>query len=156
MTHRTLILPLSILLALSLVVCLGCEADAAPISAQLTVVEAGVGSPVRVGTTCSLRMQPAWRSGVNCQVILRCSVNGEDVDLFGGRRIGGYAVCETREHAFVSAFDGEPMRDGDPAVTVNLDERTITWTGAHDGETASLEVVGDVEVIAAWDVANID
>ena len=65
-------------------------------------------------------------------------------------------IAIAREHAFVTAFDGEPMRDGDPAVSVNLDERTITWFGAHDGETASLHVVGEVEVIEAWDEANVD
>lgn len=156
MPHRTLLLPLSILLALSLLVCVGCEADAAPIRAELTVEEAGAGSPVPVGTTCSLRMQPAWRSGVNCQVILRCTRGGEDVDLFGGRRIGGYAVCETRDHTFTTALDEEPMRDGDPAVSVDLDAGTITWRGPHEGETATLRVVGHVQTIEAWDEANVE
>jgi hypothetical protein len=128
-----------------------CAADAAPIEVDLTVAEAGPGSPVPAGTACTLRMQPAWRSGVNCQLLLRCQHAGRDHDLFGGARIGGYSVCDTAAHAFTRAFDGEPVRDGDPALTVDLEARTASWRGPHEGEHAELRFTSELRSIAPWD-----
>lgn len=130
----------------------GCAADAVPLEADLVVEEAGAASPVPVGTSCTLRMQPAWRSGVNCQLVLHCGP-GEGQDLFGGRRIGGYAVCDTADHAFTHAFDGEHVRDGDPAIDVDLEAGTVSWRGANVDETATLRIAGEPRSIAAWDEA---
>lgn len=128
-----------------------CAADAAPIEVDLVVTEAGPASPVPAGTACTLRMQPAWRSGVNCQLLLRCHRAGGDHDLFGGARIGGYSVCDTAEHAFTHAFDGEAARDGDPALTVDLAARSASWRGPHEGERAELRFTGEPRSIAPWD-----
>ncbi len=130
---------------------LGCSADAAPLEADVIVESAGAASPVRAATPCTLRMQPAWRSGVNCQVLLRCHLPGGDEDLFGGRRIGGYSVCETAEHAFVSATDDENVRDGDPALRVDLGTRTLSWRGPHAEETAELRITSELRPMEAWD-----
>lgn len=128
-----------------------CAADADPIEADLVVATAGPGSPVAVGTACTLRMQPAFRQGVNCQLVLRCTPPGREEDLFGGRRIGGYAVCDTEAHAFTRAFDGEHARDGDPAVTVDVAARTVSWRGPTSGETAELTFTSEPRPIAAWE-----
>jgi hypothetical protein len=131
----------------------GCAADAAPIEVDLVVDVAGSAAPVRAGTTCVLRMQPAWRSGVDCQLVLRCLGSGGDEDLFGGHRPGGYAVCDTVDHTFVRALDAEHVRDGDPAVDVDLATGTVTWRGPLPDETATLRMVGEPRPIAAWDEA---
>jgi len=129
----------------------GCAADAAPLESDLVVLSAGPASPVSEGTRCVLRMQPAWRQGVSCQVVLRCDEGGAaEHDLFGGRRPGGYAVCEAAEHAFLSAHDGEPRTDGDPAIHVDVPARTITWRGRREGETAALRMEGEPRPVAAW------
>jgi hypothetical protein len=129
----------------------GCAADAAPLESDAVVVSAGAASPVPAGTRCVLRMQPAFRQGVNCQVLLRCDEGSEaEHDLFGGRRIGGYAVCEAADHAFLSAHDGEPSTDGDPAVHVDVTAGTITWRGRRAEETAELRIEGPPRLAAAW------
>lgn len=130
-----------------------CAADAAPIEADVVVASAGPTSPVPAGTACTLRMQPAWRQGVNCQVLLRCHPPAGDHDLFGGARIGGYAVCDTAAHAFTRAFDGEHVRDGDPALTVDVEGGRLTWRGPHEGETAELTITGALRPIEPWDEA---
>ena len=117
------------------------------------VSSAGPGSPAPAGTACTLRMQPAWRSGVNCQVVVRCHTAHGDEDLFGGTRIGGYAVCDTAAHAFVRAADGENVSDGDPAILVDLPARTLSWRGPHDGETAELSLTSELRTIEPWDEA---
>jgi hypothetical protein len=138
------LLPLALLLS-------ACAADAAPLEVDLTVAEAGPGSPVPAGTACTLRMQPAWRSGVNCQLLLRCHGPSGEHDLFGGARIGGYSVCDTADHAFTRAFDGEAVRDGDPALTVDLPGRAASWRGPHDGEHAELRFTSELRSIEPWD-----
>jgi hypothetical protein len=142
---------LAVLPCLFLFSLFGCAADAAPLTADVIVESAGAGSPVPADTACTLRMQPAWRSGVNCQVLLRCHLPGGDEDLFGGRRIGGYSVCETEDHAFVSATDDENVRDGDPALRVDLGTRTLSWRGPHAEETAELRITGELRPMEAWD-----
>lgn len=133
----------------------GCAVDAVPFESDVIVVSAGPASPVAEGTRCVLRMQPAWRQGVNCQVLLRCDTRASnpdevDHDLFGGRRVGGYAVCDAANDAFLSAHDGEPSTDGDPAIHVDVTARTITWRGRGDGETAELRIQGEPRLAAAW------
>lgn len=125
----------------------GCAADAAPMETDVVVIRAGLASPVAEGAHCVLRMQPAFRQGVNCQVILRC---GEE-DLFGGRRVGGYAVCDTSEGAFVSATDDERRTDGDPAVQIDLPHGSIGWQGPHDGEDAELRIEGPTRPTSTWE-----
>lgn len=138
-------------LAAILAVLSGCAADAAPLESDVVVTSAGVASPVAQGTRCVLRMQPAWRQGVNCQVLLRCGEGTEsEHDLFGGRRVGGYAVCEAEGHAFLTAHDGEPRTDGDPAIHVDVASRTITWSDRRAGTTAELHIEGPVRLAAAW------
>ena len=124
-----------------------CEADGAPLEGELIVTEVGLASPVAIGTECHFRIRPAWRSGVNCQLLVTCP--GPDHDLFGGRRIGGYAVCETEAHAFLRATD-ESALDGDPAIALDLPGESLTWRGAREGEAASLRVVSMHE--AEWPV----
>lgn len=123
----------------------GCAADGASIAGELVVLEAGAASPVTVGTACHFHLQPAWRSGVNCQLLVTCPE--PDADLFGGRRIGGYAVCETSAHAFTRAED-ESALDGDPAILLDLPAASLSWRGSREGETATLRVVSTQE--AAW------
>lgn len=115
-----------------------CAADGASLEGELLVTEAGIASPVPVGTACHFRLRPAWRSGVNCQLLVTCPV--PDEDLFGGRRVGGYAVCETADHAFLQAEDDNAL-DGDPAIFLDLAASALTWRGAREGETASLQVL---------------
>lgn len=130
----------------------GCAADAEPLESDLIVTHAGPAAPVSEGARCLLRMQPAWRQGVNCQVVLRCpaSDGSGEVDLFGGRRPGGYAVCETDDGAFTSALDDEPRTDGDPALHVDLAAGVVTWRDRDEGERATLRVEGEPRVAAAW------
>lgn len=115
-----------------------CAADGASIEGELIVTEAGVASPVPIGTACHFRLRPAWRSGVNCQLLVTCPALDED--LFGGRRVGGYAVCETADHAFLQAEDDNAL-DGDPAIMFDLTATVMTWRGPREGETASLQVL---------------
>lgn len=140
-----------LVLAAILALVSGCAVDVAPLESDAVVTRAGVASPVAEGTRCVLRMQPAWRQGVSCQVLLRCDEGGDgEQDLFGGRRIGGYAVCEADGHAFLSAHDGEPRTDGDPAIHVDVAARTITWRDRREGATAELRIEGAARLAAAW------
>jgi hypothetical protein len=125
----------------------GCAADAEPFETDVVVTRAGLASPAPEGTTCLLRMQPAWRSGVNCQVRLTCG----DEDLFGGRRVGGYAVCDTDDGAFASADDGERVTDGDPSLHVDVAAGTIRWAGPHDAEEADLRFEGEARATPTWE-----
>lgn len=111
----------------------GCAARAEPLQAEGRVIAAGAAAPVPVGSPCSLRLWPAWRQGVNCQLLLACG----GVDLFGGKRIGGYAVCETRDRHFLRALDERAVVDGDPALDLDLVRRRIDW---RDGEGESLAI----------------
>ena len=126
-----------------------CAADGASIEGDLVVTEAGPAAPVPVGTACHFRLRPAWRSGVNCQLLVNCPV--PDEDLFGGRRVGGYAVCETLDQAFVRAEDDNAL-DGDPAISLDLPSASLTWRGAREGETASLRILSMHE--AEWPEAQ--
>jgi hypothetical protein len=116
----------------------GCTARAEPLDAEVVVTAHGEASPVRTGTRCQLRMRPAWRQGVNCQVLLRCGTE----DLFGGRRIGGYAKCDFEDHHFTRALDRERRTDGDPALDLDLQTGILRWEGPNLAETAVLSVVG--------------
>lgn len=121
-----------------------CAADGAPIEGELLVAEAGLASPVPAGTQCHFRLRPAWRQGVNCQLLVTCPPTEQDEDgedLFGGRRIGGYANCDTAEHAFLTALDVDP-HDGDPAIELDLGDGTLRWRGRRAEETATLTLVG--------------
>jgi hypothetical protein len=135
----------SMLVPLSLLVLSGCAADGAPLEGDLVVSEAGLASPVTRGTSCRFRLRPAWRQGVDCQLLVTCpptELDEDGEDLFGGRRVGGYARCETADHAFVRALDDEPL-DGDPAIDLDLPARTLTWRGSRPGQTATLALVGE-------------
>lgn len=145
---RHSILALAVLTLLAFFGSGGCAADADPLETSLVVLEAGPAAPLAVGDTCTMRMQPAWRSGVNCQVLVRCE--GADVDLFGGRRIGGYAVCETTDHRFTTATDDDP-RDGDPAIALDLEAERLTWRDARPGQTLTLAFAGERRSIEPWD-----
>lgn len=123
----------------------GCEADGASLEGELVVAEAGLASPVPAGTACHFRLRPAWRSGVNCQLLVTCPL--PDHDLFGGRRVGGYAVCETQDHAFLRAEDTDAL-DGDPAIALDLPSETLTWRGSREGESATLRILSMRE--AEW------
>ncbi len=121
----------------------GCAADGAPIEGALRVTEAGLAAPVVSGTECHFRLRPAWRQGVDCQLLVRCpGVEDDGEDLFGGRRVGGYARCETRDHAFLRALDDDPL-DGDPAIDLDLEARTLAWRGPRPDESLRLEIVGE-------------
>jgi hypothetical protein len=88
-------------LALASMLLTGCAADGAPIEGDLVVTEAGLAAPIAVGTTCTFRLRPAWRQGVDCQLLVTCpSADGTGTDLFGGRRVGGYAAF----HAAISGY----------------------------------------------------
>jgi hypothetical protein len=113
----------------------GCAARAEPLEAEGRVVAAG--APVRVGSACSLRLWPAWRQGVNCQLLLACG----GVDLFGGKRIGGYAVCETRDRHFLRALDERAVVDGDPALDLDLVRRRIDWRDGGEGESLAIALL---------------
>ena len=139
--------PVRSLVLAALLLPTGCAARAEPLEADVVVVAAGPGSPVTEGTRCLLRMQPAFRQGVNCQVLLRC---GEE-DLFGGARIGGYARCDYADDAFLTALDGEPRTDGDPALDVDLGLRTIVWRGPHEGESVTLALDGATRAGPTWE-----
>lgn len=135
----------SMLATLSLLALVGCSADGAPIEGDLVVSEAGLASPVAAGTACRFRLRPAWRQGVDCQLLVTCpatELDEDGEDLFGGRRAGGYARCETADHAFLRALDDDPL-DGDPAIDLDLRERALTWRGSRPGQTATLTLVGE-------------
>lgn len=135
----------STVLVISLLVLTGCAADGAPLEGDLVVSEAGLASPVPVGATCRFQLRPAWRQGVDCQLLVTCppTENDEDgEDLFGGRRVGGYARCETADHAFLRALDDDPL-DGDPAIDLDLAAGTLGWRGNRPGQTATLTLVGE-------------
>lgn len=123
-----------------------CAARAEPLERDVVVTEVGPASPLQVGTACVLRMQPAWRQGVNCQLLLRCG----DVNLFGGKRIGGYARCETEANVFVSADDDEPLTDGDPALHVDVTRGRLAWRGPREDERVVLLARGDARRPAEW------
>jgi hypothetical protein len=118
---------------LGLALC-GCAARAEPIEAAGVVVAAGAAAPVSRGSRCSLRVWPAWRQGVNCQLRLECG----GTDLFGGKRIGGYAVCETRDRHFLRARDEEPLRDGDPALDLDVRARRARWRDRDPAATLEI------------------
>ena len=120
-----------------------CAADGAPIEGELVVTEAGLAAPVPVGTACQFRLRPAWRQGVDCQLLVRCPGIADDgEDLFGGRRVGGYARCETADHAFLRALDDDPL-DGDPAIDLDLGAGTLHWRDRAAAQTLGLSVVGE-------------
>ena len=125
-------LPLVLLVSLA-----GCAARAQPLEAQGRVIAAGPGAPVRVGSACDLRLWPAWRQGVNCQLLLACG----GVDLFGGKRIGGYAVCETRDRHFLRALDDRAVVDGDPALDLDLERKRIEWSDGGVGATLAIALL---------------
>ena len=131
----------------------GCAADGAPIEGDLVVREAGLAAPVPVGTECHLRLRPAWRQGVNCQALVTCDApEGSErptVDLFGGTRVGGYARCETADHAFLRALDDDRL-DGDPAIDLDLSAGTLAWHDRQPGATLSLALVGATRP-TVWD-----
>jgi hypothetical protein len=114
----------------------GCAARAEPLDAEGVVVAAGPAAPVAKGSRCSLGLWPAWRQGVNCQLLLRCG----GTDLFGGKRVGGYAVCETRDRHFVHALDDKPF-DGDPALDLDLPARRIRWRDSHPAATLEIALL---------------
>ena len=121
----------------------GCAADAEAIEGDLVVTEAGLAAPVPVGTACSFRLRPAWRQGVNCQLLVTCpGVDEDGEDLFGGRRVGGYARCETADHAFLRALDDEHL-DENPAIDLDLSEGTLRWRDRAAAQTLTLGVVGE-------------
>lgn len=136
---------LSVLVSLAFAALVGCAADGAPIEGDLVVREAGLAAPVPVGTQCHLRLRPAWRQGVNCQVLVTCDApEGSErptVDLFGGTRVGGYARCETDDHAFLRALDDDRL-DGDPAIDLDLAEGSLDWRDRQPEATLSLALVG--------------
>lgn len=120
-----------------------CAADGAPIEGELVVTEAGLAAPVPVGTACQFRLRPAWRQGVNCQLLVTCpGIDDDGEDLFGGRRVGGYARCETADHAFLRALDDDHL-DGDPAIDLDLAAGTLTWRDRAAAQTLGLSVVGE-------------
>ena len=134
--------PLSVL-AITSMLLMGCAADGAPIEGDLVVTEAGVAAPIAVGTACTFRLRPAWRQGVNCQLLVTCPTeDGTGTDLFGGRRVGGYARCETEDHAFLRALDEDHL-DGDPAIDLDLSARTLAWRDRASAQTLTLAIVGD-------------
>lgn len=136
----------------------GCAADGAPIEGDLVVTEAGLAAPVPVGTACTFRLRPAWRQGVDCQLLVTCPAAIDEgapapiddetddersgTDLFGGRRVGGYARCETSHHVFLRALDDDHL-DGDPAIDLDLAARTLTWRDRASAQTLTLSIVGD-------------
>ncbi len=129
----------------------GCAADGVPIEGDLVVSEAGLAAPVASGATCQFRLRPAWRQGVDCQLLVTCpptELDEDGEDLFGGRRVGGYARCETAEHVFVRALDEDPL-DGDPAIDLDLPARTLRWRGNRPGQTLTLTLVGETR-LADW------
>jgi len=112
----------------------GCAARAEPVEAAGRVVASGTRAPVPRGSRCSLGLWPAWRQGVNCQLRLECG----GTDLFGGKRVGGYAVCETRDRHFLRAIDEEPLRDGDPALDLDLRARRVRWRDRDPAATLEI------------------
>ncbi len=126
---RHLALALSLLLA---ALAAGCAARAEPLEGQGTVIAAGPAAPVAPGSRC-LRLWPAWRQGVNCQLLLQCG----RTDLFGGKRVGGYAVCQTRDRHFLRAVDDQPL-DGDPALDLDLVAKRIRWRDRDPGATLEI------------------
>jgi hypothetical protein len=133
------------LVAVALVLA-GCSVDAAPIEVDLVVLTAGSAAPVAAGDTCTLRAQPAWRQGVNCQLVLRC---GEH-DLFGGALPGGYAVCEAVDGTLTTAVDDVAGADGDPAIEVDALARTIDWHDTADGTNVTFAFAGETRPTATW------
>jgi hypothetical protein len=132
-----------------------CAADGAPIEGTLVVTEAGPEAPVAIGTECHFRLRPAWRQGVDCQLLVQCPGSDEvgadedGEDLFGGRRIGGYARCETADHAFLRALDDDPL-DGDPAIDLDLAAGTLAWRDRRPTQTLALTLVGPTRP-TVWD-----
>ena len=126
----------------------GCAADADPVEVDLVVERAGAEAPVGAGAQCTLRAQPAWRQGVNCQIVLSC--DGAARDLFGGERAGGYAVCTTAERRFVDALDDRAASDGDPAIHVDFASGVVTWRDRGESEVA-LRARDAFRPIEPWD-----
>lgn len=118
----------------------GCAARAAPMHVALVVELAGPGSGLKPSQACTMAMRPAFRQGVNCQVLLQCGQK----DLFGGRRIGGYAVCDYEDNAFLSALDDKP-RDGDPALRVDVRAGRVRWQDREENQYATLQFAGAVQ-----------
>lgn len=135
--------PLVVVLASLLV---GCEVDAERFEVDLAVASAGPAAPVATGDACTLRFQPAWRQGVNCQLVLRCGTH----DLFGGALPGGYAGCEAEDGHLLSALDGVPGSDGDPAIDVDATAREVRWRDHADGTEVTLAFVGETRPTEPW------
>jgi hypothetical protein len=105
----------------------GCAANAAPVTLDAHVVAVAGDVAVRAGQACQVTLRPDWRQGVNCHVDVVCG----GTSLFGGKRLGGYARCDTKDGAFLSAEDDRTTtQDGDPALA--LDRGTPRWVVKDD------------------------
>ncbi|MCK6590233.1 MAG: hypothetical protein HUU21_01825 [Polyangiaceae bacterium] len=84
---------------------------------------------VTVGEACSVAVKPArLGSGINCKVSVTC---GNELIYGGGA--AGYARCELRDGALVSASDGDPSGvDGDSAFTLDLAANRLSVSDKGD------------------------
>ena len=66
-----------------------------------------------------------------------------ETSLFGGHRIGGYAVCTTADHRFLTATATETTgRDGDPALLLDVEAGIIRWRDGRPEQTVELTIDG--------------
>ena len=95
-------------------------------------------APAALGAECSVTVKPArlWRS-INCKVEIRCGA-----EIIYGEAEAGYARCEVRDGALVSASDaGSTGADGDAVLALDLDGRRVV---VSDAGLRTYEVVIDL------------
>lgn len=113
-----------VVMATALLAAMGCGPNPSAFSA--TAVNVTGRWDLKAGDACRLWVEPAQKLGVNCRITLRCG----HVEVYGGERLGGYAMCDTDEQGFatVAAEDGTSPRDGDPTLDFDAPAGTITVT----------------------------
>ena len=75
------------------------------------------------GERCEVKVTDAYKFGLNCRISVVCA--GQQ--LYGGKRLGGYALCEldAHDHAARSLEENISREDGDPAIDLDVAAGTV-------------------------------
>ena len=75
------------------------------------------------GEHCEVHIRDAYKFGLNCRINVMCG----GVQLYGGKRLGGYALCEldADDHAARSLEENISREDGDPAIDLDVAAGTV-------------------------------
>jgi hypothetical protein len=75
------------------------------------------------GERCQVQVSEAYKFGLNCRINVMCDGH----QLYGGKRLGGYAVCALGDSgtARSSLEDQLSTKDGDPAIALDVDKGTV-------------------------------